>query len=97
MPVLAGRRISREATLALAEMLKGDAFDSTARLLVNAVTTGEEFVALSKDDRLAILAVLDRPPDELRELRTVLYYDVMWHRNARLHGRRRSRPARARA
>ena len=95
MPVLAGRRISPEATLALAELLKGAGSDSTAGLLLDAVTTGAEFVALSTDDRLAILAVLNRPPDELRELRTVLYYEVMWRRNAELHGRRRPRPARA--
>ena len=97
MPILAGRRISPEATLGLAEMLKRHASDSTARLLLDAVTSGEEFVTLSTDDRLAILAVLQRPPDELKELRVVLYYEVMWRRNARLHGQRRSRPARARA
>ena len=95
MPVLAGRRISREAALALAELLKGRGSDNTARLLLDAVAAGDEFIALSTDDRLAILAVLNRPPDELRELRTVLYYEVMWRRNAKLHGRRRQRPARA--
>ena len=89
MPVLAGVRISRPLTLKLAAMLRDDGSDRTARLLLNAFTRGEEFVALDTDDRVAILAVLDHPPQGLTELRSVLFSEVVWRRNAWLEERQR--------
>ena len=49
-------------------MLSRDGSDHTARVLLNAITDGHEFVALTIDDREAILAVLERPPEELVDL-----------------------------
>lgn len=81
MPIVAGVRVPREQTLHVAAMLTRVGFDRTARILLEAVTNGQEFVALATDDREAILAVLDHPsPDELVELRTVLFGELNWQR-----------------
>ena len=80
MPILAGIRISRERTLELAAMLTRDGSDHTARVLLKAITEGHELVALTMGDREAILAVLDRPPDELVDLRTALFAELNWRR-----------------
>jgi uncharacterized protein (DUF1778 family) len=80
MPILAGIRISRERTLELAAMLTRDGSDHTARVLLEAITEGHEFVALTMADREAILAVLDRPPDELVDLRIALFAELNWRR-----------------
>jgi hypothetical protein len=89
MPIVAGVRISRKNVLTLAAKLRDDGSESTARLLLDAFVHGEEFVALSTDDRVAILAVLDHPTQELAELRSVLFSEVIWRRNAWLAERRR--------
>jgi uncharacterized protein (DUF1778 family) len=80
MPIVAGVRIRREQTLELAAMLSRDGFDHTARLLLEGVTLGQEFVALTSDDREAILAVLDRPPAAFAELRGALFAELNWRR-----------------
>jgi hypothetical protein len=81
MPIVAGVRVSREQALDIAAMLTRAGFDRTARILLDAVTNRQEFVALATDDREAILAVLDHPsPDELVELRTVLFDELNWQR-----------------
>ena len=80
MPIVGGIRISRDRALELAAMLTGDGFDHTARLLLKAITEGNEFVALTMSDREAILAVLDRPSDELVALRTALFAELNWRR-----------------
>ncbi len=80
VPIVAGVRLSREPTLALAAMLTRDGFDHTSRVLLEAITAGNEFVALTTDDREAILAVLDRPPEALVELRSALFADLNWRR-----------------
>jgi uncharacterized protein (DUF1778 family) len=89
MPIVAGTRISRDQTLELAAMLSRDGSDHTARVLLNAITDGHEFVALTIDDREAILAVLDRPPEELVALRTALFAELNWRRGM-ARGARRS-------
>lgn len=80
MPIVAGTRISRGHTLELAAMLARDGSDHTARALLDAVTLAREFVALTADDREAILAVLDHPRGELVELRTALFAELNWRR-----------------
>jgi len=81
MPIVAGVRVPRAQTLQLAALLTRAGFDRTSRILLDAVTNGHEFVALSTDDREAMLAVLDHPPSEiLVELRTVLFADLNWRR-----------------
>jgi hypothetical protein len=81
MPIVAGVRMPREQTLALASLLSRNGFDRTARILLDAVTNGHEFVALSTDDREAMLAVLGHPPSEtLVALRTVLFDELNWRR-----------------
>ena len=80
MPIVAGIRISREQTLELAAMLTRDGSDRTARVLLTAITEGHEFVALTMGDREAILAVLDRPPEGLVDLRTALFAELNWRR-----------------
>jgi hypothetical protein len=80
VPIVAGVRLSREPTLAVAAMLSRDGFDHTARVLLEAITAGHEFVALTTDDREAILAVLDRPPEALVELRSALFAELNWRR-----------------
>lgn len=81
MPIVAGVRMPREQTLQLAALLTRAGFDRTSRILLDAVTNGHEFVALATDDREAMLAVLDHPPNDiLVELRTVLFAELNWRR-----------------
>ena len=80
MPIVGGIRISRERALELAAMLTRAGSDHTARVLLKAITEGNEFVALTMSDREAILAVLDRPSDELVDLRTALFAELNWRR-----------------
>ena len=81
MPIVAGVRITREQALAVAAMLTRDGSDHTARLLLDAVINpGQEFVALTTDDRECILELLDRPPVDLSELRSALFDDLNWRR-----------------
>ena len=72
MPIVAGTRISRQQTLGLAAKLVRDGSDRTARVLLDAITLARDFVALSADDREALLSVLHHPQDELVDLRTSL-------------------------
>ena len=76
MPIVAGTRISREQTLELAATLARDGSDRTARVLVDAITLARDFVALTTDDREAILAVLKHPRDQLVDLRTALFAEL---------------------
>jgi hypothetical protein len=89
MPILAGVRVSREQTLELAAMLMRDASDHVARVLLEATTSGQEFVALSTADREAILAVLDHPTGDLVELRGVLFDELAWRRSGLVSRRKR--------
>jgi hypothetical protein len=80
MPIVAGTRISRQQTLELAATLARDGSDHTARVLLDAITLARDFVALSVDDREALLSVLDHPRDELVDLRTALFNELNWRR-----------------
>ena len=76
MPIVAGTRISREQTLELAATLARNGSDRTGRMLIDAITLARDFVALTPDDREAILAVLKHPRDELGELRLALFVEA---------------------
>jgi hypothetical protein len=80
MPIVAGTRLSRQQTLELAAALARDGSDRTARLLLDAITLHSDFVALSIEDREAILSVLDRPQGELVDVRTTLFAELNWRR-----------------
>jgi uncharacterized protein (DUF1778 family) len=91
MPIVAGTRISRQQALELAAKLARDGSDRTARVLLDAVTLDHDFVALSTDDREALLSVLDHPQDALVELRTTLFAELNWRRGIAGDHERRSR------
>ena len=83
MPIVAGVRIPREQVLELAAMLTRSGSDHAARVLLRAVINrGQEFVALSVEDRARILDVLERPPAGLAELRGVLFDELNWRRES---------------
>jgi len=79
---IAGVRVRREHVLDLARMLTREGSDSTARLLLAALTHGQDVVALSVDDRERILGVLGHPPRGLSELRSALFDEMNWRRSA---------------
>jgi hypothetical protein len=81
VPVIGGVRLPREQTLELAAMLTRNGSDHVARVLLDAITNRYEFVSLTWDDREAILAVLDHPPDELVTLREAVFADLNWRRS----------------
>ena len=58
--------------LKLTGLLDDAGFDDTAELLTVALEADQNLVALSIQDREAILRTLDDPPDALAELRGVL-------------------------
>jgi uncharacterized protein (DUF1778 family) len=81
MPIVAGVRLSREHVLAVAALLTRARRDHTARLLLAAaMNPGQDFVALTTEDREAILDVLERPPADLAELRRALFDELNWRR-----------------
>jgi hypothetical protein len=80
MLIVAGIRMSRGEVLALASMLRHDGFDRTERLLLAALTNGQEFVALTADDKECALAALVRRPTKLVELRGALFDELNWQR-----------------
>ena len=61
-------------------MLRAEGHDQTARLLISAITNGQQFVAFTDGDRARILAVLDAPPLAFVELRSVLFGELNWRR-----------------
>jgi hypothetical protein len=91
MPIVAGIRLTREEALALSSLLTGDGSDHAARLVLRAVTEGQEFVALTRDDKEDVLAALTRRPAALVELRRALFDELNWQRQGlappqRAHG-----------
>ena len=80
MLIVAGIRLPREQVLGLASMLSRDDSTRTARILLEALTNRQQFVALPVDDKERILAVLDHPPDGFTELRTTLFDELNWQR-----------------
>ena len=80
MPYVAGIRLTRDEALALGSMLTSDGCDRAARLVLRAVTLGQEFVALTTDDKEDALAALTRRPAALVELRHALFDELNWQR-----------------
>jgi hypothetical protein len=80
MPIVAGIRLSREEALELGGILTRDASDRPARLLLRALTSGQDFVAFTTDDKEEIVAALDRRPTILVELRRALFDELNWQR-----------------
>ena len=64
--------------LKLTRLLDDAGFDDTAELLTVALEADQTLVALSIQDREAILRTLDDPPDALAELRGVLLREHEW-------------------
>jgi hypothetical protein len=75
---LAGVNVRDQAALELARLLPDAGFDDTAEALVVALEAEQEFVALSIQDREAILRTLDDPPEGLGTLRGVLLTEHEW-------------------
>lgn len=80
MPIVAGIRLSREEALGLGSVLTRDGLDRPARLLLRAVTNGQEFVALTTDDKEDVVAALTRRPTTLVEVRRALFDELNWRR-----------------
>ena len=80
MPIVAGIRLSREEALELGGILTREGSDRPARLLLRALTSGQDFVALTTDDKEEIVAALDRRPTILVEVRRALFDELNWQR-----------------
>ena len=76
--MFAGVRVANEDVLDLARLLHDAGFDDTAEVLVVALEVEQSIVALSIQDREAILRSLDDPPAGLTELRGVLLTEHEW-------------------
>jgi hypothetical protein len=69
---LAGIELTDESLLELVVRLRGADLDDQADRIVHALMSMQTEVTLSHPDRVAILTVLEDPPDGLAELRGVL-------------------------
>jgi hypothetical protein len=69
---LAGVSVPERYVALLAEFLIAAGLEDTADVLLLALDAGQELVALSIQDREAMLRVLEDPPQGLAELRGVL-------------------------
>ena len=77
--MLAGVPMRRLDVLDLARLLRDARFDETADALIVALEAGQALVALSVQDREAILRALDDPQtDSHAELRGVLLREHKW-------------------
>jgi hypothetical protein len=70
--MLAGVPVRHQDVLDLVQRLLEAGFEDTADALAVALDAGQRLVAVTVQDREAILRVLEEPPDELAELRGVL-------------------------
>jgi hypothetical protein len=75
---LAGVVVHDEDVLDLARLRHDAGFDDTAEVLVVALEAEQAIVALTIQDREAILRTLDDPPIGLAELRGVLLREHEW-------------------
>jgi hypothetical protein len=79
---LAGIPVRDEDVLELARLLRDagfdGGFDDTAEALVVALEAEQAIVALTIQDREAILRTLDEPPKRLAELRATLLFEHEW-------------------
>jgi hypothetical protein len=78
---LAGLDITDDALLDLVVRLRRAGNDHLADTIVGALMTQQSEVALIPPDRVAILKVLDDPPEVLVELRGVLLSQHEWLRD----------------
>ena len=87
--MLAGVPIPAVAVADLADLLRAGGEDELADAAGNddladrlerALANETKLLALSIEERIRILYVLDDPPDELAELRGVLINEVEWRR-----------------
>ncbi|HEX5701409.1 MAG TPA: hypothetical protein VFX77_12235 [Rubrobacter sp.] len=76
--MLAGVRVRHHDVLELARLLRDARFLDTAEVLVVALEAGQAIVALTIQDREAILRCLVDPPNGLSELRGVLLREHEW-------------------
>jgi len=81
MLVVGGTRLAREDVLTLAGMLTRNGSDQIARLLLEALVHDDVFVALTRGEREKVLAVLERPPAALADLRAALFDELNWQRS----------------
>ena len=70
--IVAGVSVRDQDVLDLVQRLLEAGFEDTADALAVALDAGQRLVAVTVQDREAILRVLEEPPDELAELRGVL-------------------------
>jgi hypothetical protein len=78
--MLAGVRVAKTAVLDLARRLHDAGFEDTAEVLVVALEAEQTMVALTIQDREAIVRTLDEPPAGLAELRDVLLHEPEWRK-----------------
>ena len=76
--MLAGTPVPDPLVLELARLLRDAGLDVTAETLETAYDGEHKIVALTIEDREAIISVLDDPPDGLGELRGVLLREHEW-------------------
>jgi hypothetical protein len=69
---LAGLDLTDDCLLALVRRLRGADLDHQADRIVDALMAQQTEVSVTAPDRVAILTVLDDPPQGLEELRAVL-------------------------
>ena len=75
---LAGLDITDDCTLELVKRLRRADFEHQADTIEGALVAGQAEVSLTLPDRLAVLTVLDDPPDGLTGLRGVLLSEHEW-------------------
>jgi hypothetical protein len=78
--MLAGVPVRDKDVLNLAQLLRYSGFDDTAEVPVVALEAEQVMVALTIQDREAILRTLDDPPAGLAELRAVLPQEHEWRK-----------------
>ena len=77
---LAGLDITDDCTLELVRRLRRAEFGHQADTIEGALVSGQAEVSLTLADRLAVLTVLEQPPDGLAQLRGVLLSEHEWAR-----------------
>jgi len=77
---LAGLDITDDLALELVTRLRRADFEHQADTIEGALVSGQADVSLTIADRLAVLTVLEDPPDGLAELRGVLLSEHEWAR-----------------
>ncbi|MEJ7569385.1 MAG: hypothetical protein WKF41_14100 [Gaiellaceae bacterium] len=78
--MLAGIPVPASATAELSDLLRTAGHDQLADRLKRALDDETKLLALSIEERVRVLYVLDDPPADLAELRGVLINEVEWRR-----------------